>query len=223
MFHCVRGDVEVAIKSNYAYLKIHNLAAGDRDIFDRYQRDAHFWSLNSLSLQTTFFIAFGRIFDHRRDSFSIHKVVESTIANPAFFSKSALRERKRQSSNINGPDPDWLVEYVDQAWEPTTADLEPLRTALVPHYDRFRAIYQPIRHRYFAHRGMDDQQAISALFGQTLIGDVTEILGFLHTLLWVIQEIAWNARRPDLTNRTDYDNWVRRLDEQIEMFVRRVP
>ena len=86
----MRGDVEVAIKTNHAYLKIHNFAVADRAIFDRYQRDAHFWMLNTLSLQTTFFISFGRIFDHRRDSFSIHKVVDATIANPSFLSKAAL-------------------------------------------------------------------------------------------------------------------------------------
>jgi hypothetical protein len=220
MFHCVRGDVEVAIKTNYAYLKIHNLAARDRAIFDRYQRDAHFWTLSTLSLQTTFFIAFGRIFDHRRDSFSIHKVVDATIANPAFFSKDALLRRRRRLNN-GGLDPDWL-DFVNQAWEPTTADLEPLRTALIPHYERFKVIYQPIRHKYFAHRGTDNQQAISELFSQTRISDVSEILGFLHTLIWSIQELANSARVPDLNDRRDYADWVRKLDERIETFVLRV-
>jgi hypothetical protein len=146
MFHSVRGDVEAAIKSNYAYLTINSLAATDRKICDKYQRSAHFWTLNTYALQTTFFIAFGRIFDKRGDSFSIQKLVEATAANPAFFSKAALRQRKRESSNIAAADPQWLVDYVKQAWEPTSADLVPLQTALVPHYDKFKAIYQPIRH-----------------------------------------------------------------------------
>lgn len=175
------------------------------------------------SLQTTFFIAFGRIFDPRTDSFSIHKLVEATFQNPSFFSRAALRERKRQASHITGADPGWLVDYVSQAWEPTTADLQSLHAALTPHYDTFKNIYRPIRHRYFAHRGMDSRQAIEALFSQTLIGDVAQILGFLHTLLWAIQEMAWNARCPDLTDLTEYNNFVRGIDGQIEAFIRRIP
>jgi hypothetical protein len=152
MFDSVRGDVEGAIKSNCAYLAIHSLAAADRKIYDKYQRSAQFWVLIAYALQTTFFIAFGRIFDKRTDSFSIQKVVESTIANPVFFSRGALRERRRKSDNMYGPDPQWLIDYVNQAWEPTAADLEPLRTSLMPHYDKFTAIYRPIRHKFFAHR-----------------------------------------------------------------------
>jgi hypothetical protein len=63
MFDSVRGDAEAAIKSNSGYLKIHNLAAAEPAILDKYQRDAHFWRLIPFSLQTTFFISFGRIFD----------------------------------------------------------------------------------------------------------------------------------------------------------------
>jgi hypothetical protein len=105
MFHSVRGDVEVAVACNNTYLTINRLAAADREINEKYQRSASFWRVNTYALQTTFFIAFGRIFDNHRDTFSISKLVEATIANPAIFSKDALRERKRRSSKIVGADP----------------------------------------------------------------------------------------------------------------------
>jgi len=215
--------VEAAIKANYAYITIHHLAATDRKVLYKYQRFADFWTLNTYALQTTFFIAFGRIFDKRGDCFSIQKLVNFTIADPTLFSKAALRERKRSLSTVHGTDPQWLVDYVNQAWEPSTADLEPLRAELTPHYDKFKLIYRPIRHKYFAHRGTDSQQAIEALFGQTLKTDVEEILRFLHTLLWAIREMAWNARRPDLADVTDYNNYVRDLNSQIERFVMQLP
>lgn len=97
--------------------------------------------VNAYTLQTTFFVTFGRIFDTRRDVYSVQKVVEDTIANPSSFSKSALRDRKRKASRISGVDPGWLVEYIDNAWEPTRADHETLRMALYP---KFKTIYQPI-------------------------------------------------------------------------------
>jgi AbiU2 len=194
MFKSVRGDVELAIKANYAYLTIHSLAATDRTVYDKYQRAAHFWMLIASALQTTFFMAFGRIFDKHRESFSIQKLVEATIRNPSFFSKAALRERRRKSENMTGSDPQWLVDYVNGAWEPTAADLNQLRTELMPHYDKFIAIYQPIRHKYFAHRGTESQQAIEELFSKTLKADVGEILGFLHTALWAINNMAVNGQ-----------------------------
>lgn len=94
---------------------------------------------------------------------------------------------------------------------------------LTPHYDKFKAIYQPIRHKYFAHRGMESAQAIATLFSKTLIGDVAEILRFLHTLLWAITEMASNARRPDLADFTDYERYVKRLNSETEAFIRKLP
>lgn len=124
---------------------------------------------------------------------------------------------------MTGPDPQWLVVYVNQAWEPTAAELKPMLAALAPHCAKFKAIYQPIRHKYFAHRGMESQQAIEALFEKTLKTEVAEILGFLHTLLWAISEMAANARKPDLSNSTDYDRYVNDINSQIEDFVQRLP
>ena len=223
MFEVIRGDVETAIRSNFTYLTIHRLAAENADIFDKYNRFAEFWMLNAYSLQTTFFVTFGRIFDTRRDVYSVHRVVEDTIANPSLFSKSELRDRKRKASRIVGVDPGWLVEYVDNAWEPTRADLEPLRLALTPNYQKFKAIYQPIRHQVFAHQSIQDDKAIPALFEKTLITDVHEILRFLHTLFWAIWEMGWNAKRLDLIDFRSFDGEVKRLISKTEEFVRGLP
>jgi hypothetical protein len=223
MFHAVRGDVETAIKSNSAYWKINNLARDDDKILEKYNRHAHFWTLNSYALQSTFFIAFGRIFDERKDVFSVQKVVDATIKNPQFFTKAALRRRKRKVAQLHGSDPQWLIDYVIAAWEPTTDDLQTLKTALVPHHQKFKAIYQPIRHTYFAHRGTASEAAIHSLFQKTLIAEVSEILRFLHTLIWSIDQMAINARRLDLLDFADYNNWVRNLDKDVEAFVKTLP
>lgn len=222
-FHLIRGEVEAAIKSNYAYLTINNLSVEKPSVLKKFNKFPEFWTLNSFSLQTTFFIVFGRIFDDRADSHSIQKLVDATVANPGFFSKKALRQRKRESASIRGPDPAWLVDYVRDAWEPVTADLAPLKTALAPHHAKFKAIYQPIRHQYFAHKSIQGAAGISALFGKTLIGDVAEILRFLHTLLWAITEMAWNAKPPDLTDFRDYDGYVKQLNAKTEQFIRHLP
>jgi hypothetical protein len=70
---------------------------------------------------------------------------------------------------------------------------------------------------------MEDDKAISDLFGRTLIGDVAEILRFLHTLLWAITEMAWNAKPPDLTNFRDYVTYVNSHNGKTERFIRQLP
>jgi hypothetical protein len=221
MFNLIRGDVETAIRSNFTYLTIHRLAAENEEIYHKYNRFGEFWMLNAYSLQTTFFVTFGRIFDTHKDVYSIQKVVNSTVANPHFFSKTALRERKRDASKIVGPDPQWLVEVEGIAWEPTRGDLEPLKAALTPHYEKFKTIYQPIRHQVFAHKSIQDEKAIEALFSKTLIADVAEILRFL--LFWAVWEMAWNGKQPDLTDFRSYDGEVRHVTSKTEEFIRSLP
>ena len=220
IYEVIKGEVQTAIRSNHAYLTIHNLAAAETDIFNEMNRFPEFWTLNTLALQTTFFIVFGRLFDRRRDVYSVHKLVDATIKNPAFFSKTALRERKIKSQT-DGTEPSWLANYLRQAREPTSADLLSLKTALAPHYGRFKAIYEPLRHQYFAHRGIQSDAAISALFERALISDVNEILRFLDTLILAIYDVAWNGRLIDLSNHGHYDSFVQDIRGKTESFIRR--
>ncbi|MCU1299892.1 MAG: hypothetical protein JWQ87_176 [Candidatus Sulfotelmatobacter sp.] len=214
IYDLIRGDVEAAIKSNRVYFTVNNLVVEDRKIQDKINRAPEFWQLNAYALQTTFFIAFGRLFDVRCNAHSVLKLVDATIANPQLFSKSALRARKRKASNIHGADPEWLVIYLADAWQPATADLAPFKSALEPHYRKFKDIYQPIRHLFFAHRGMERDTEIFERFQKTNV---------LHTLLWAIWQMGWNAKRPDLTDFSDYDGWVKGLNAKTEKFIRQLP
>ena len=55
------------------------------------------------------------------------------------------------------------------------------------------------------------------------MGDVTEVLRFLHTLLWAVTQMALNARRPDLTDFRVYGSYVKGINEKMEQFVRSLP
>jgi len=150
-------------------------------------------------------------------------LIAATIAHPRLFSKAALRERKRQASQIPDADPQWLIDFLAHAHEPSMLDLKVLEAALAPHYDKLKSIYQPIRHKYFAHRGTDTRQVIEALFSQTLKSDVENILRFLHTALNAIWEMAWNGRSLDLSDFSSYQHYVKDLDKGIESFIRHLP
>ena len=223
LFHRIHRDVEAAIGSNQAYLTIHNLSVAEPQIQNKINRFPEFWTLNTFALQTAFFIAFGRLFDKRKHVCSVHTLVDATIANPLFFSKIALLARKRAATNIHEPDPAWLADYVQNAWEPTAADLRTLKVALDPHWKKFKITDWPIRNKFFAHRSTDSDATISALFGKTLISDVTEILCFLHTLIHAISGLASNATKPDLSDFTDYYAYVSNVKSKTEKFIRQLP
>jgi len=220
VFELIRGDVETAVKSNHTYLTINNLVVADSELGHKINRFPDFWTLNRLALQTTFFIAFGRLFDKRRDAWSVPKLVDETISKSGLFSKAQLRERKLRVG-LPGPSsiPNWLDESIQGAWEPTATDLVFLKTELEPYCDKFHAIYAPIRHSYYAHRGKEDEGAIAALFSKTQLGEVNEILRFLYTLVVAIQELANNGTRPDLTNVRSYEAYVANIKKRTEEFV----
>jgi AbiU2 len=200
MFELVKGDIEAAIQLNTAYLTIDRLARDDEAVLREYNRFAGFWTINAYAQQSAFFTAFGRIFDDRRDSFSVQKLVAATAENPWFFSKASLRERKRAQSGIMGDDPPWLVDFLDDAKVPATQDFKAVPHLLAPHQAKFKAIYEPIRHQVFAHRSKMSQDAILALFSETLITEVDEILRFLYTVTNSLWHLANNGQRLDLSD-----------------------
>jgi hypothetical protein len=222
MFHLIRGDIESAIASHTAYFKIHGLGA-DRNVLQKYNRSPKFWQLNVHALQTTFFISLGRVFDKRKDAWSIYDLLENTVEHVGWFSKAALRERKRADVSRGGKDPDWLDGYIANAWEPSRKDLEALRYAIVPYAETFNRYFQPIRHSHFAHSGKVSAEDVSELFGKTKIGDATDITRFLYTLIFEVWEIYLNGRKPDLTNYREYDVYVKNLNDQIEKLVLGLP
>jgi hypothetical protein len=218
LFHLIRGDIDGAVASNTTYFKIHDMAA-ERAILDKFNRTPYFWHLNAYVLQTTFFIALGRLFDKRKDTWSIYDLIEKTIEHVGVFSKAGLRERKRALSTEKGKDPEWLDSYMENAWEPTRADLEKLSDAIAPYADKFHKTYQPIRHIYFAHRGKMRADDVRELFGKTQIGEATDIIRFLYTLVYAIWEIHLNGRKPELNNFQKYDSYVKFLSDDVEMLV----
>jgi hypothetical protein len=223
MFHLVRGDVETAIGCSSTYLTINRLAAGNYDILQQYNRNADFWRATTYALQTGLFMALGRMFDQTKNTYTIEDLAEQTIEHPGFFTKAELRQRKRESLNLfgNAPDPEWLPGFVANVVEPNRASLAILKTELQPHVDKFITVYEPIRHRYFAHRGKDSEQAIKELFEKTAIVEVAEILRFSYGLITGIQDMAYNGTLPGKwTSDKSYDSLFKEYEKSTEELVK---
>lgn len=207
-FDIIRNDVNAAMVCCYTHRALNHLAATDEALALRLNRTPGFWQVTSFSLQNSLFIVLARILDSDDHVHSVHQLLRSTTAHPEFFNKASLPARKLRLSN----DWDWgvLDEYIARAWEPSVQDLRALKKALAPHKGKFDAIYRPIRHQ-IAHIIYKDDASIAALYSRTLKADIDEILCFLFTLVQAIQEVAHNARRPELAG--DHYGYAHRVEE----------
>ena len=193
-YELVREEVHVAIGCFYSWLEIHNFAAGNKAAFLKLNEHPDFWNLQLYSLQLTFFIALGRIFDDGSDAHSIHKLLAATVAHPEFFSKESLGKRKMQGKKKSN----WLDAYLDEVFEPSVADLRVLKKTAAQHKKKFDSAYRDIRNYVFAHRILKDKEKVSQLFGKTKIQDINDILYFLDDILEAIWQLFQNGREPAL-------------------------
>lgn len=205
-YELTRGEVNTAIECFYTYIEIHNYAAEDKNIFRRLNEDATFWNIQLYSLQASFFIALGRIFDNGPDTHSIHKLLAATVAHPEYFSKDSLAIRKSEGKQR----PAWLDDYLMDVFEPQASDLRALKKALSPHRAKFKSVYGDIRDYVFAHKILKDKEKVSELFGKTQIKDIDEMLYFFYDLIEVIFQLFHNGRKPELgIGKYDYKERIK--------------
>lgn len=221
-YDIIRNDVNAAMVSCYTHRALNDAAAADRRISQRINRHPDFWRVTSFGLQNSLFIVLARILDSDPKLHSIYQVLNATTAHPEFFSKAALRARKLSIPGTE-PNPPWLDDYVQNAWEPSVQDLRGLKKALGPHKTKFDDIYKPIRNQ-IAHIIFKDEQSIASLYSRTLKVEIDEILCFLHSLTRAIWEMAYNAAEPNLSgDNYGYSARVAEITKEIEELLSELP
>jgi hypothetical protein len=188
-----REEFATAAHAFFLWKGINNCAAGDREIYRGINEQALSWNTITHSLQTTFFIALGRLFDTDEDAFSVHSYLRSCIDNIDQFSDAELRKRK--ISGNNGRVPEWLDEYMKDAYVPTANDFQRLRGDLSKRQKQYEEIYRPIRNQIFAHKDADSMETVESLFGKTRIDQIEELLSFLYQIQEVVWQLLMNGRK----------------------------
>jgi hypothetical protein len=187
-----QSEVNVACSSFYAWKNIHNIAAKDDKIYHALNKNSLSWNIILHSLQSTFFITIGRLFDIDRKTFSVHAFLRACITNIDQFSKNALRERK-----IKGSEADklpWLDEYIEKSYQPNKEDFLKLKGEVSKRQKRYELIYRPIRHKVFAHKEFKETKCIDELFKKAKIGEMQDLLCFLYQIERIIFQLLYNGR-----------------------------
>ncbi len=180
------NELSAAEHSFFAWKAINHLGANNAEIYHALNRNALSWNVIAHSLQCTFFISMGRIFDTRGDSYSVYKFLDNCTNHIDEFSGPKLKARRQNIlKKATAPDPRMLDIENYPFYEASKRDFITISERVCEWGDIYKAIYQPIRHKMFAHK--DDALSLNIddfLRKQVKIRYV-KCLHFLTRLNWL--------------------------------------
>lgn len=191
-----RDEVTAVAWSFFVWKSINRVATQNKGIHARLNKNSLSWNTITSSLQTMFFITLGRLFDIDGDAFSVHTLLKSCIENLDQFSLASLRERKIRENG--GKEPGWLYEYIKDAYQPVEKDFQRMRGEVAKRQKIYEKIYRPIRHQVYAHKEAGTIENVQELFGKTNIGQIEELIDFLHQIENVIFDVLYNGRMNEI-------------------------
>jgi HEPN superfamily AbiU2-like protein len=193
----LRTEASAATQFFYAYLAILTVSNENESVRRLLNNAPLFWNTALGAFQTAAFIVLGRIFD-QRSPHNIDQVLRIAQKHQNIFSKAALGKRKQGKETIP---PDWLPEYLREAYVPKVDDFRRLRAYVRKHRKTYESKYRDLRHKIFAHKEVTEPAAVSALFARTNIRELQRLFVFpssLHEALW---QLFFNGQRPALRAR----------------------
>ena len=189
-----RKDTEQSIQFFYGNLAVNAAAAGDKRILRLLNRAPLFWNTVVGALQTSCFISLGRVFD-RKSPHNVDRLLRIAQKNPGIFSKAALADRKRSTSENAD---EWLDEYLKTAYVPKPDDFNRLQTHVARRRRIYESNYRDLRHKVFAHSQITEESKVNTLFARTRIRELQQLLTFLSSLHEALWHMLHNGRKPTL-------------------------
>lgn len=189
-----RTEAESGIQFFYSYLAVHAVAGEHKEVFRLLNTAPLFWNTALGALQTSTFIALGRVFD-QQSKHNIDRLLKIAQSNMAIFSKEALAGRKRRgSANAD----EWIDEYLRDVYVPDADDFRRLRRHVAKKRRVYEDNYQALRHQFFAHKEISAKEDVQSLFGKTNIRELQQLLIFLRRLHEALWQLYHNGRKPTL-------------------------
>ena len=142
------------------------------------------------SLQVSFFITLGRIFDGGSDEFNVTILIKAIVTHSEYFTKSALAKRRKEDDTKQ----DWLDEFVSRAFEPQALDLRKLKKSFKPYDAKYVSVYKELRNYVYAHNIAIDDDNKSKLFSKTTTADIEDVLSYLYKLILALFDLYYNDR-----------------------------
>jgi hypothetical protein len=188
----LRHEVETAIRTFYAFDKVMQLMS-EQYYVDLFNKNLYFWKITISALQTKMFIALGRLYDDSNDAFSFHSFMKICRENISEFNRDNFEKRRQKEFTER---PDWLDDYLKDAYFADIDDIHELSKLAQPHNKRMKGLYKEIRSKVFAHAIHTDESVISNLFMGTKYEEIENALKALWSIYNQIWQMYHNAREP---------------------------
>jgi hypothetical protein len=198
----VRRDSDACVQFLYAWVAFHYAAARNQTSRRKINENALYWNTILGGLQTSLFIALGRLFDRDKKSHGLDKLLRIATIERQIFSPSALARRKAQES----PGANWINSYAASAHVPTAKDFARVRRHIASKRRIYIKNYAPIRNRVFAHSALGSLQKVDALFSRTNLGELQRLVLSvceIHDVFWQLyfNGHLYKPRRPVFTTK----------------------
>lgn len=187
-----RSEVANASWSFFVWKGINNISASDRSIYQALNANAISWSTITHSLQSSFFITLGRLFDLDVGAFSVHAFLRCCIENIDQFGKEALR--KRHLREFREKNLEWLDKLINDAYVPTKKDFQRIRGETSKYQSQYEDIYRPIRNKVIAHKEKATLENVEELFEKTNIGQIEGLIFHLVQVQEIVFQLLYNGR-----------------------------
>ncbi|HEY7640198.1 MAG TPA: hypothetical protein VH814_10770 [Steroidobacteraceae bacterium] len=171
-----------ALKSNaraasifvYTEITLHHFFDGDLDLFNRVNEHAGFWNGVLAALQTSGFIALGRMYDEDSNAHTIRALLRFVEEYIGLFRPDALLLR-RQAAGMRAED---AHSFAEDSCTLKTSDLQPVRDQFETFRQLYKANVEPIRHKVFAHAGKIHRKELNELFTKVFLRDLERMVVF---------------------------------------------
>ncbi len=192
------NEEESAQQYFFGFLSLQLIPSKNPDVLRQMRETSTFWIATRYALLMSAFVVLGRIFDQDQKSLhNINKLLTSASNEIATLSKTGLLQRRI----MQGMDPQQAAAYVADKYDLTVEDVRDMRKAVGKWRSVYEARYREIRHKIFAHKGLNRADA-DKLMAKTNINEVKELLGFLHSLYMSLWQLHINGIAPNLTPAT---------------------
>ena len=192
------GQVELNLEKGYGayfvYDSILQKAYDNESFLNIVNENIYFWHSITYSLQSTYFICLGKVFDDSAVIPSINSFLNSCTQNISIFSKQELWKRKLAHFD----DQSELQEYVGRAYFPTTDDFKHVKSIVKTYKKEYDNNYKDIRNKVFGHSEITKKDELEAVFVNTSRVKLEEIFMFLKHLLVELFSLYNNGHKIEL-------------------------
>lgn len=190
-------EAELVAQYLYAEIAIQRAVFKSRKLLKKLNETPRFWIVCGAALQASAYISLGRVFD-TTSPYNLSKLLKSMENNVEVFQRDALAKRKMEGQ---AEEPEWLEDYLDNAYYPTTDDFRALRKKV----NKYRVLYekaiQPARHKYYAHREYEEASDVQALFANATLDEILNLSVSLLEFSEVLWQLLYNSKKPKFRQR----------------------